>query len=308
MAATEVINPAVLNALAPAPILAPVPAPVLAPVPAPVLATVPAAASAPAAAEPVETGRHTDPLNYTKYVRDISKELHPEMNISADIITAVNQLLVDVAKSVIRTADAMAAADKTLTLNLKEIKAAIPGILPASLIDHVLGFADSAVQKYDAKLLDGVKRRRSNSPRDAAAPATPAAAAPASPAPAAPVAAAVPAPAKPKVARSTRAGLTIPISRVEAMIRMLSATKRVGAGGPVYLAAVLDFLAQDLLEATAYQTEADRIRTLKLRHLVAALCHDPELRRLFGYWVVDQQLLAAAQPATPAAAAPAPTS
>jgi histone H2A len=245
-----------------------------------------------------------DPLNYQSYIHTISKQVHPSMHISADTLVHVNYLLVEFAKSVIRTADAMAAADKVLTLNLKEIKAAVPGLLPVDVVEAFLNFADSAVRSVDQKLLEGPKRRSSKSPQspsaaplsaDTSAPAPSPAPSPSlapvpspAPVPAPSSAPASPAPATPKVSRSTKAGLIIPVSRVESMIRELSKTKRVGEGAPFYLAAIMEFLARDLLTLTGDATRADRIITLKPRHLITAISKDADLARLFGYWVLQQ--------------------
>jgi histone H3/H4 len=303
MAATAVITPVALPQ-APSQDLAPAPAPALAPAAAATPSPAPAAQPAEASSESSEGGRHVDPLNYKTYIHKIAKQCHPDMNVSAEVEINVNYLLVEFAKSVIRTADAMAKSDKTLTLNLKEIKASLPGLLPDELLDHALDKADEAVRRIDPKLLEGAKRRNSKSPQSAQPspaqgvdPAQPAAPSPApapTPAPIQPAAVpASPAPATPKVARSTKAGLIIPISRVDTMIRQLCETKRVGAGAPIYLAAVMDYLATEVLDLTGNATRDDRIVTLKLRHLMSALCYDAPLRRVFGYWIVEQQLLQA---------------
>lgn len=75
------------------------------------------------------------------------------------------------------------------------------------------------------------------------------------------------------------------------MIREHSSTKRVGGGGPLYLAAIVDFLARDLLALVGAATQADRIITLKPRHIIMAITKDDDLAELFGYWVVQQQRL-----------------
>jgi histone H3/H4 len=275
MAATDVINPTVLNTLTQNPEVAPAPVP---PQEAPVPVPVPAAA--PASPASSEGGRHTDPKNYTTYIYKIAKEVYHEMSMSADTTREINRLLVDFAESVIRSADAMAAADKIQTLNLKEIRASVPGLLPVDLIDQVIGFADNAVRNFDPKLLEGPKRRRASSPKDSVP--VPAAALPTPPAVAAPK------PAAPKVSRATRAGLIIAVSRVENLIREVKQTERVGAGAPLYLAAVMEFLARDILEVTAKATLVERLVTMKLRFLLSAVTHEPNLRRLYGYWVVEQ--------------------
>ncbi|XP_069419886.1 histone H2A type 2-like [Ovis canadensis] len=51
--------------------------------------------------------------------------------------------------------------------------------------------------------------------------------------------------------RSSRAGLQFLVGRVHRLLRKGSYTERVGAGAPVYLAAVLEYLTPDILELAA---------------------------------------------------------
>ncbi|XP_041038163.1 histone H2A-beta, sperm-like isoform X3 [Carcharodon carcharias] len=48
--------------------------------------------------------------------------------------------------------------------------------------------------------------------------------------------------------RSSRAGLQFPVGRVHRLLRKGNYAERVGAGAPVYLAAVLEYLTAEILE------------------------------------------------------------
>merc|ERR1712151_282429 len=48
--------------------------------------------------------------------------------------------------------------------------------------------------------------------------------------------------------RSSRAGLQFPVGRVHRLLRKGNYAERVGAGAPVYLAAVLEYLSAEVLE------------------------------------------------------------
>ena len=48
--------------------------------------------------------------------------------------------------------------------------------------------------------------------------------------------------------RSSRAGLQFPVGRVHRFLRKGNYAQRVGAGAPVYLAAVMEYLAAEILE------------------------------------------------------------
>ncbi len=48
------------------------------------------------------------------------------------------------------------------------------------------------------------------------------------------------------VSRSSRAGLQFPVGRIHRLLRKGNFAERVGAGAPVYLAAVLEYLAAEV--------------------------------------------------------------
>ncbi|VAH08149.1 unnamed protein product [Triticum turgidum subsp. durum] len=55
-------------------------------------------------------------------------------------------------------------------------------------------------------------------------------------------------PKKKSVSRSVKAGLQFPVGRIGRYLKHGRYAKRVGSGAPVYLAAVLEYLAAELLE------------------------------------------------------------
>ena len=52
---------------------------------------------------------------------------------------------------------------------------------------------------------------------------------------------------KSQMTRSARAGLQFPVGRVHRMLKKGNWANRVGAGAPVYLAAVLEYLSAEIL-------------------------------------------------------------
>ncbi len=48
--------------------------------------------------------------------------------------------------------------------------------------------------------------------------------------------------------RSSRAGLQFPVGRIHRLLRKGNYSQRVGAGAPVYLAAIMEYLAAEILE------------------------------------------------------------
>ena len=67
--------------------------------------------------------------------------------------------------------------------------------------------------------------------------------------------------------RSTRAGLQFPVGRVHRMLRKGNYAQRVGAGAPVYLAAVLEYLSAEVLELAGNAARDNKKTRIIPRHL-----------------------------------------
>ena len=59
--------------------------------------------------------------------------------------------------------------------------------------------------------------------------------------------------------RSSRAGLQFPVGRIHRLLRKGNYGERVGAGAPVYLAAVLEYLSAEILELANHQTRIEYV-------------------------------------------------
>jgi histone H2A len=80
--------------------------------------------------------------------------------------------------------------------------------------------------------------------------------------------------------RSVRAGLQFPVGRVHRLLRKGNYAERVGAGAPVYLAAVLEYLAAEILELAGNAARDNKKNRIIPRHLQLAIRHDEELNKL----------------------------
>uniref|UniRef100_A0A8C6WDY8 Histone H2A n=1 Tax=Neogobius melanostomus TaxID=47308 RepID=A0A8C6WDY8_9GOBI len=77
--------------------------------------------------------------------------------------------------------------------------------------------------------------------------------------------------------RSSRAGLQFPVGRVHRLLRKGNYAQRVGAGAPVYLAAVLEYLTAEILELAG-----NAARDNKKTRII------PELNKLLGGVTIAQ--------------------
>ena len=88
--------------------------------------------------------------------------------------------------------------------------------------------------------------------------------------------------------RSSRAGLQFTVGRVHRLLRKGNYAQRVGAGAPVYLAAVLEYLAAEILELAGNAARDNKKTRIIPRHLQLAIRNDEELNKLLGNVTIAQ--------------------
>ena len=88
--------------------------------------------------------------------------------------------------------------------------------------------------------------------------------------------------------RSARAGLQFPVGRMARFLRQGGFAKRVGAGAPVYLAAVLEYLTAELLELAGNAAKDNKRSRIIPRHIQLAVRNDEELNKFLGGVTVAQ--------------------
>ena len=82
--------------------------------------------------------------------------------------------------------------------------------------------------------------------------------------------------------KAARAGLQFPVGRIARFMKQGRHAERVGAGAPVYLAAVLEYLAAEVLELAGNAAKDLKRSRVIPRHIQMAIRHDDELNKLMG--------------------------
>ena len=82
--------------------------------------------------------------------------------------------------------------------------------------------------------------------------------------------------------RSFRAGLQFPVGRVHRYLKRGNYAERIGAGAPVYLAAVLEYLSAEILELAGNAARDNKKTRIIPRHLQLAVRNDEELNKLLS--------------------------
>jgi histone H2A len=86
--------------------------------------------------------------------------------------------------------------------------------------------------------------------------------------------------------RSERSGLTFPVGRISRYLREGRYTRRVAAGAPVYMAAILEYMVAEILELAGNAARDNKRQRIVPRHLMLAIRNDEELNQLFGSCII----------------------
>eukprot|EP01025_Chloroclados_australasicus_P055664 TRINITY_DN6794_c0_g1_i1.p3 TRINITY_DN6794_c0_g1~~TRINITY_DN6794_c0_g1_i1.p3 ORF type:complete len:135 (-),score=21.07 TRINITY_DN6794_c0_g1_i1:744-1148(-) len=82
--------------------------------------------------------------------------------------------------------------------------------------------------------------------------------------------------------RSTKAGLQFPVGRVARYLKKGRYAERIGAGAPVYLAAVLEYLTAEVLELAGNAARDNGKQRIIPRHIQLAIRNDDELSKMLS--------------------------
>ena len=93
---------------------------------------------------------------------------------------------------------------------------------------------------------------------------------------------------KKSTSRSSKAGLQFPVGRVGRYLKRGRYAARVGAGAPVYLASVLEYLTAEILELAGNAARDNKKSRIVPRHIQLAVRNDEELNKLLGSVTISQ--------------------
>jgi len=88
--------------------------------------------------------------------------------------------------------------------------------------------------------------------------------------------------------RSSKAGLQFPVGRIHRHLRKGNYAQRIGAGAPVYLAAVLEYLTAEILELAGNAARDNKKSRIIPRHIQLAIRNDEELNKLLSEVTIAQ--------------------
>ncbi|BGP55269.1 hypothetical protein JCM8202v2_002867 [Rhodotorula sphaerocarpa] len=91
-----------------------------------------------------------------------------------------------------------------------------------------------------------------------------------------------------KSTRSAKAGLQFPVGRIDRLLHKGHYATRIGQGAPIYLAAVMEYLAAEILELAGNAARDNKKSRISPRHLQLAIRNDEELDRLLSTVTISQ--------------------
>src|SRR3990167_461826 len=207
---------------------------------------------------------------FESYIYKVLKQVHHDTGISKKAMFVMNDFVLDIFKRLVDEAISLL-RDHTHknSLTSREIQTAVRLILPGELAKHGVSEGTKAVTKYSSYLSGNHEEQQPTEP-------------------------VVPVVTgkkgkkqkKPFASRSTRAGLQFPVGRIHRLMKERGTGYRIGAGAPVYLAAVLEYLTAEVLELAGNASRDNKRIRIIPRHIQLALRNDEELYKLCIYSIV----------------------
>jgi len=216
--------------------------------------------------------------SFSTFIYRILKQVHPDTGISNKAMAIMNDFVFDQFKKILVEAENLCRMMGTNTISSREIQTAVRLVLPGELAKHAVSEGTKAVTKYQStkdnneeeggKEVKEVKEEKEEKEKEEKGEEE----------------------AKvgrgrrmtkwsSAVSRSARAGLTMPVARFLRLMRD-HWHSRVGAGAPVYLAAVIEYLIAEVLELSGNAARDNRKVRIVPRHILLAIRNDAELNNL----------------------------
>src|ERR1019366_8205815 len=185
--------------------------------------------------------------SYSGYIYKVLKQVHPDTGISMRAMSVVDGFIHAVIEKVAVNVSELLGTTKHRTVTSREIQSAVRLALPGELAKHAVSEGTKAVTKFNANPPGKTGKKLAGDRHSA----------------------------------SFRAGLQFPVRRIGAEVMMnVKSHSRRGAGAPVYLAAVLEYLVAEILELAGNASRDHKRTRIIPRHLMLAIANDEELNKL----------------------------
>jgi histone H2A len=201
-------------------------------------------------------GGRRDYHSHSLYINKVLKQVHPDTGISRASLDVMEGIIRYVTAEVARNVNALISVTGAHTVTSREVQTAVRLMLPGELAKHAVSEGTKAVTKYNAS--QGLSARTKQG------------------------AAGGKKKAGDHYSKSARAGLIFPVTRMGGELRaLLDGKVRVGAGAPIYFAAVVEYLVMEVLELAGNVSKGLHVKRVIPRHIQIAIRGDEELDTTF---------------------------
>ena len=83
-----------------------------------------------------------------------------------------------------------------------------------------------------------------------------------------------------RISISKRAGTIFPVSRIRRYLKGCTHHQRIAVGAPIYQAAVMEYLAAEILELAGNAARDNKRSRITHRHILLAFANDEELNKV----------------------------
>jgi len=178
--------------------------------------------------------------SFATYIYKVLKQVHPDTGISQKGMQILNDYVFDLLKRIGEEARTLCELFSKKTLSSREIQTAVRLCLPGELAKHAVSEGTKAVTKFYSSEHSGGG----------------------------------------KTTKSFRAGLQFPVGRIRTYLKNGKFADRIGKGAPVYLAAVVEYMAAEVLELAGNAARDNKKARIIPRHISLAVRNDEELNKL----------------------------
>lgn len=189
-----------------------------------------------------------DTHSFDTYLYRVLKSVHGDIyNIKKSSLATLDDIIHNVLERVAREASGLLSTKHKATMTSREIQTAVRLVFRGELAKHAVAQGTKAVTTYHTN---------SDKPQPAAGDKTT------------------------KQTKSKRSGILFPVGRIARLLKQAKFATRTGEGTSVYLAAVLEYLAAEILELAGNAAKDNKKKTIAPRHIMLAIENDEELARL----------------------------
>ncbi len=188
--------------------------------------------------------RKSDPnrLRLDIYISRLLKQVHKDISIGLSAKNTLNLMIQNTVERILDVSQDLVQLSNRKTIGSREVQSGVIMILPGELAKHAVSEATRSLGIFGGAIA-GTQGK--------------------------------------PVSKSARASLVMPVARIGGFMKYKAGGYRQGAGGPVYMASVVEYLTAEILELAGNVARDGKRKTISSRHIFLAVKHDDDLQKLF---------------------------